>query len=138
MSDWQLIADLSFADLILWAPTTDGRGWLAMAQMRPTTGPTSFPDDVVGTTVEPGERTVLDTARTAVRSAAVAGLAATAGAAPAAWANDSKRAAWGTGTPSSSARLLSTRARAGPSLRPAAMADKVTGRACSINRYCSA
>ena len=35
VSDWQLIADLSFADLTLWAPVRDGRGWLAMAQMRP-------------------------------------------------------------------------------------------------------
>ena len=80
----------------------------------------------------------LDAARTSVRSAAVAGLAATVGAAPAAWANDSKSAACGAGTPSSSARLLSTRARARPSGSPATMADKVTGRACSINRYCSA
>jgi two-component sensor histidine kinase len=68
VSDWQLLADLSFADLILWVPmrgTEDERrsGWVAVAQMRPTTGPTSFPDDVVGTGVTPGERPVLDTAR---------------------------------------------------------------------------
>jgi two-component sensor histidine kinase len=66
VSDWQLLADLSFADLILWVPlrTPQGAGWVAVAQMRPTTGPTSFPDDVVGTQVAPGERPVLDTART--------------------------------------------------------------------------
>jgi two-component sensor histidine kinase len=68
VSDWQLLADLSFADLILWVPARApedalNTGWVAVAQMRPTTGPTSFPDDVVGTTVNPGERTVLDTAR---------------------------------------------------------------------------
>jgi two-component sensor histidine kinase len=68
VSDWQLLADLSFADLILWVPLRgpqDARsaGWVAVAQMRPTTGPTSFPDDVVGTQVDPGERPVLDTAR---------------------------------------------------------------------------
>jgi len=68
VSDWQLLADLSFADLILWVPLhtpQDGQssGWVAVAQMRPTTGPTSFPDDVVGTQVVPGERPVLDTAR---------------------------------------------------------------------------
>ena len=40
VSDWQLLADLSFADLILWAPVRDAGGWLALAQMRPTTGPT--------------------------------------------------------------------------------------------------
>jgi two-component system, sensor histidine kinase PdtaS len=68
VSDWQLLADLSFADLILWVPTRApegalNSGWVAVAQMRPTTGPTSFPDDVVGSQVTPGERPVLDTAR---------------------------------------------------------------------------
>jgi two-component sensor histidine kinase len=68
VSDWQLLADLSFADLILWVPLpapegARNSGWVAMAQMRPTTGPTSFPNDVVGTQVVPGERPVLDTAR---------------------------------------------------------------------------
>jgi two-component system, sensor histidine kinase PdtaS len=68
VSDWQLLADLSFADLILWVPLRgpeDARssGWVAVAQMRPTTGPTSFPDDVVGSQVVAGERPVLDTAR---------------------------------------------------------------------------
>src|ERR1700734_4290607 len=48
LSDWQLLADLSFADLVLWAPLPEG-GWLALAQMRPTTAPTAFPGDVVGT-----------------------------------------------------------------------------------------
>jgi two-component system, sensor histidine kinase PdtaS len=68
VSDWQLLADLSFADLILWVPSRGpegalNSGWVAVAQMRPTTGPTSFPDDVVGSQVAPGERPVLDTAR---------------------------------------------------------------------------
>ncbi len=63
VSDWQLLADLSFADLILWAPLRDGSGWMALAQMRPTTGPTSFLDDVVGQLAEPEEKPLLDTAR---------------------------------------------------------------------------
>jgi two-component system, sensor histidine kinase PdtaS len=68
VSDWQLLADLSFADLILWVPLRAprgalGSGWVAVAQMRPTTGPTSFPDDVVGSQVGPGTRPLLDTAR---------------------------------------------------------------------------
>src|ERR1700677_2709515 len=72
VSDWQLLADLSFADLILWVPVrvpedAPGAGWVAVAQMRPTTGPTSFPDDVVGSQVGPGERPLLDTARTEQR-----------------------------------------------------------------------
>ena len=62
VSDWQLLADLSFADLILWLPLRGGSGWLAVAQMRPTTGPTVYHDDVVGTIVAAGERPLIDTA----------------------------------------------------------------------------
>ncbi|MDP9220195.1 MAG: histidine kinase N-terminal domain-containing protein, partial [Actinomycetota bacterium] len=51
LGDWQLLADLSFADLVLWLPLPDGAsaGFLAAAQMRPTTGPTVHHDDIVGT-----------------------------------------------------------------------------------------
>ncbi len=63
VSDWQLLADLSFADLVLWAGLRDHDGWVAVAQMRPTTGPTAFHDDVVGVVVPPGGRPLLDTAR---------------------------------------------------------------------------
>ena len=62
VSDWQLLADLSFADLILWTPRLDGEGWVAIAQMRPTTGPTVYHDDVVGITVGKGERPLIDIA----------------------------------------------------------------------------
>jgi two-component system, sensor histidine kinase PdtaS len=62
VSDWQLIADLSFADLTLWAPVRGRRGWLAMAQMRPTTGPTAVHDDVVGLRIATGQRPLLDAA----------------------------------------------------------------------------
>jgi two-component system, sensor histidine kinase PdtaS len=62
VSDWQLIADLSFADLILWAPLRDKSGWIALAQMRPTTGPTAVHDDVVGLRIEVGDRPLLDAA----------------------------------------------------------------------------
>ncbi|WP_214323553.1 sensor histidine kinase [Nonomuraea sediminis] len=82
VSDWQLLADLSFADLILWAPLIgverrssggeneprSGRdhehsgGWIAIAQMRPTTGPTVYHDDIVGTVAAKGERHLIDTA----------------------------------------------------------------------------
>ena len=47
VQEWQLVADLSFADLVLHVRTTDGT-WLAVAHMRPTTGPTAYPQDVVG------------------------------------------------------------------------------------------
>src|SRR5512144_178905 len=42
MADWQIIADLSFADLVLWLPDRDAKGYWAGAQMRPTTGPTAY------------------------------------------------------------------------------------------------
>ena len=62
VSDWQLLADLSFADLVLWAALRDGSGWVALAQMRPTTGPTTFLDDVVGTRAGTGDRPFVDAA----------------------------------------------------------------------------
>ncbi len=61
-ADWQIIADLSFADLVLWLPDKEGRGFWAGGQMRPTTGPTAYVDDVVGTFVPAGRRPLLDAA----------------------------------------------------------------------------
>ncbi|GAA4109534.1 PAS domain-containing sensor histidine kinase [Knoellia locipacati] len=49
VGDWQLIADLAFADLVLWVPTGLD-GWRAVAHVRPNTGPMVFYDDVVGRT----------------------------------------------------------------------------------------
>ncbi|NDU77566.1 PAS domain-containing protein [Actinomadura sp. DSM 109109] len=87
VSDWQLLADLSFADLLLWVPLRSalalpaagavraGRGrpgmldtgaavpgWVAIAQMRPTTGPTAYPEDLVGKVVRTGRRGLIDVA----------------------------------------------------------------------------
>jgi two-component sensor histidine kinase len=61
-ADWQIIADLSFADLVLWLPDSQGSGFWAGAQMRPTTGPTAYVDDIVGTFVPTGRRPLLDAA----------------------------------------------------------------------------
>ncbi|MGB9376071.1 MAG: histidine kinase N-terminal domain-containing protein [Mycobacteriales bacterium] len=47
VADWQLISDLSFADLLLWAPTGPGI-FLCVAQVRPTTAPTTHAQDQVG------------------------------------------------------------------------------------------
>ncbi|MGH3327797.1 MAG: sensor histidine kinase [Streptomycetales bacterium] len=60
VADWQLLADLSFADLVLWVPTRDGSRYVAVAQMRPTTGPTSYHDDLVGRFELRGRRPLLD------------------------------------------------------------------------------
>ena len=62
MADWQIIADLSFADLVLWLPDRGGEGFWAAAQMRPTTGPTAYVDDIVGSFVPVGRRPMLDRA----------------------------------------------------------------------------
>lgn len=62
MADWQIIADLSFADLVLWLRDRDDRGFWAAGQMRPTTGPTALVDDVVGTFMPSGRRRMLDMA----------------------------------------------------------------------------
>jgi two-component sensor histidine kinase len=62
LADWQIIADLSFADLVLWVPDRDGHGFWAAAQMRPTTGPTAFVDDLVGAFVPRERRPLLDAA----------------------------------------------------------------------------
>ncbi len=62
LADWQIIADLSFADLVLWLPDREGHGYWAAAQMRPTTGPTAYVDDLVGAFVPQGRRPLLDSA----------------------------------------------------------------------------
>jgi len=72
VAEWQLLADMSFADFLLWVPlgmseelTPRGGGssvdlqreaamateWLCVAQARPTTAPTAHPEDVVAARV---------------------------------------------------------------------------------------
>lgn len=46
VGDWQLLADLSFSDLVLWVSTDEG--WRAAAHVRPTTGVSIFAEDLVG------------------------------------------------------------------------------------------
>ena len=48
LSEWQLPADLAFSDLVLWVPDHDENVFWAVAQIRPTTGPTALLEDVVG------------------------------------------------------------------------------------------
>ncbi|MCX6400529.1 MAG: histidine kinase N-terminal domain-containing protein [Propionibacteriales bacterium] len=61
-ADWQVIADLSFADLVMWLPDKQGAGFWAGDQMRPTTGPTAYVDDIVGTFLAQGRRGLVDAA----------------------------------------------------------------------------
>jgi two-component sensor histidine kinase len=51
VADWQLLADLAFADLTLWVPLPTG-AWWCVAQVRPLTAPTSRPEDMVGVEVD--------------------------------------------------------------------------------------
>src|SRR5699024_6453443 len=73
VGDWQLIADLSFADLVLWVPRRDpetddaeaGAGdaeepdFVVVAQCRPMTGQTMFASDMVGERPGPRHRALL-------------------------------------------------------------------------------
>jgi two-component sensor histidine kinase len=67
VADWQILSDLSFADLILWVPIRkDAMSWptgyIAVAHIRPTTAATVFSHDVIGDEIAWGERTYLDEA----------------------------------------------------------------------------
>jgi two-component system, sensor histidine kinase PdtaS len=58
VAGWGLLADLCFADLLLFAPTTgsDGSRFIVMGQVRPTTSQTVYRADWIGTTVDAEER----------------------------------------------------------------------------------
>ena len=53
VSQWHLLADLSFSDLVLWKPLTEeGDVFACTAQVRPVTGPTALEEDIVGELIE--------------------------------------------------------------------------------------
>jgi two-component sensor histidine kinase len=67
IAEWQLLADLSFADLILWVPKRkDYKSWpeghIAIAHIRPTTAATVFSQDVIGSELMWGENPRIDSA----------------------------------------------------------------------------
>lgn len=47
VAEWGFLADLSFADLLLYAPSGEGR-WAVVAQVRPSTSRTIYVEDYVG------------------------------------------------------------------------------------------
>ena len=66
-ADWQMLSDLSFADLILWVPIRkDSKSWptghIAVAHIRPTTAATVFAHDVIGDEISWGTRGRIDAA----------------------------------------------------------------------------
>ena len=65
LAEWQLLSDLSFADLILWVPKrkdylTWPDGHIAIAHIRPTTAATVFAHDVIGEELAWGENQRID------------------------------------------------------------------------------
>ncbi len=67
VADWQLLSDLSFADLVLWVPIRKDiklwpTGHVAVAHIRPTTAATVFTNDIIGEEVSWGSRTHIDAA----------------------------------------------------------------------------
>jgi len=69
VGEWQLLSDLSFADLLLWVPVELHQGeagtvpgFLCVAQCRPTTGPTAYLIDMVGSHSRGGRAAPLTTA----------------------------------------------------------------------------
>ena len=67
VADWQLLSDLSFADLILWVPIRKDiklwpTGHIAVAHIRPTTAATVFINDVIGDEILWGDRPNIDEA----------------------------------------------------------------------------
>ena len=66
-TDWQLLSDLSFADLVLWVPLRkDEKSWptgyVAVSHIRPTTAATVFAHDLIGDEIGWGTRPYLDAA----------------------------------------------------------------------------
>ncbi len=52
VGDWQLLADLAFADIVLWVPSADD-GFVAVAHARPSSSATLFYRDFVGQSIKP-------------------------------------------------------------------------------------
>ena len=66
-AEWQLLADISFADLVLWIPKRqDEKSWpeghRTIAQIRPMTAATVFAQDLIGNEVAWGSRPDIDQA----------------------------------------------------------------------------
>jgi two-component sensor histidine kinase len=52
VGDWQLLADLAFADIVLWVPSKDD-SFVAVAHARPSSSATLFYRDFVGQSIKP-------------------------------------------------------------------------------------
>ncbi len=66
VGDWQLLSDISFADLVLWSRRSPVQ-WQAVAHIRPTTGQMVFFEDQVGVSATRARAEVLEQAFASAR-----------------------------------------------------------------------
>ena len=59
VGDWQLLADLAFADIVLWVPSAED-GFVAVAHARPSSSATLFYRDFIGQAVKPDWKEQID------------------------------------------------------------------------------
>ncbi|MGB4323996.1 MAG: sensor histidine kinase [Candidatus Nanopelagicales bacterium] len=90
---WGMVADLALSDLVMWVPTWNEAGLLAVAQVRPSTAPTNLAQDATGTFSPRGRNQQLDQAEalgraSIVRSALSPLLPAAVEAYPVSWDGD--------------------------------------------------
>ncbi len=52
VGDWQLLADLAFADIVLWVPSSEG-SFVAVSHARPSSSATLFYRDFIGQAIKP-------------------------------------------------------------------------------------
>ncbi len=60
VSEWGMLADFSFSDLLLYVKSASGR-WVVVGQVRPSTGKTIYPNDWVDAVANASEEAVLNT-----------------------------------------------------------------------------
>ena len=56
LADWQILADLSFSDLLMFCRSPDNGKLMVVAQLRPYTAQTVYTEDMVGEVFEPSAR----------------------------------------------------------------------------------
>jgi len=56
VAEWQILADLSFSDLLLFAHDSDADALVVISQIRPYTAPTIYQEDLVGRVLPSSER----------------------------------------------------------------------------------
>ncbi|WP_293697500.1 sensor histidine kinase [uncultured Agrococcus sp.] len=66
VGEWQLLADMSFSDLVMWVRNTDEE-WIAAAHVRPSSSGTLFYRDIVGQEIRTSWRRAVDEAQETVR-----------------------------------------------------------------------